>query len=349
MSDKTVYVLGAGFTRAFVASAPLMIDDWGAEELQEKFANFPSATTALENAKSKSEPGKIDLEKLMTRLTGMPYDTSENRHEFALLDAHLIKMITERLKNFEPEAESQDILKRFAKFVLDNGASLVTFNYDDLVDKALWQQNDLRYRPYRWHPDGGYGFYCRRSDATITDISTYMDDSQTLILKLHGSVNWRTRLGEGVARNPAEILHHEPWLTERASPGITIDDPRIEMHLNKTSFIVPPVLAKSALNDQSILKVVWQQAHKKLCEAKKVVFIGYSLPKTDLAARILFEEALSRRPDGICPNIQVVTLLTEQAKRRELRETYRTLFQKISAKQFYFHGAAKWIEQTILK
>ena len=39
----TVFVLGAGFTRAFLPNAPLLVDDYGGDALKEQFSHFPMA------------------------------------------------------------------------------------------------------------------------------------------------------------------------------------------------------------------------------------------------------------------------------------------------------------------
>src|SRR5712692_9146095 len=76
----TVFVLGAGFTKAFLREAPLLIDDYGAEALKAKFGAFRDAVALLElelelTLKEKYPAGWINLERLMTRLAGgMPYD-----------------------------------------------------------------------------------------------------------------------------------------------------------------------------------------------------------------------------------------------------------------------------------
>ena len=51
--DKTVYVLGAGFTKAFLPDAPLHVDEFDGNDLEQMFAEFRDAldlimsTTAL--------------------------------------------------------------------------------------------------------------------------------------------------------------------------------------------------------------------------------------------------------------------------------------------------------------
>jgi hypothetical protein len=204
------------------------------------------------------------------------------RRELALLESELRRSLINRIERAKAAGVDRDTLASFARFVVTSGASIVTFNYDDILDEALWKFNpvtsgwspDSRY----WHPDGGYGFFCRPSSVCVADSSIFMDRPRSVLLKLHGSVNWRTRLGEGAPRGPAALLHHEVWMP-RHTPhfGDPFEDHEIESHLEPEPFIVPPVLLKTGLTLHPVLRVVWAAAREKLSEATRVVFMGYSL------------------------------------------------------------------------
>jgi hypothetical protein len=191
--------------------------------------------------------------------------------------------------------------------------------------------------PGVWHPDGGYGFFCRPSCECVGDSYSTMDRPTTLLLKLHGSINWRYRLGESLPLSPAGILHHEAWLPPSMHSAEVAD--RIEAHLEPDPLIVPPVLIKSALTEHPVLRVVWEHAYQRLREATRVVFMGYSLPKTDLASRVLFRETLLRRSSPP-PEIQVVSRPGDEAEQEEITTRYRSMFP---AAQFEFSGAKAWV------
>ena len=73
--SKTVYVLGAGFTRAFLPDAPLLKDYYDMEQIAEKFKGFDDASRLLELARNWLGDGRIDIERLLSRLDSkMPYD-----------------------------------------------------------------------------------------------------------------------------------------------------------------------------------------------------------------------------------------------------------------------------------
>src|SRR5882724_1158992 len=137
MSEKTVYVLGAGFTRAFVPQSPLLVGDYGIPQLQKNFASFKHAAAILDDALAQGTNGHINLERLMTRLSGMPYDSTDNRLELALLETALRKSLVQRIEGAKASGVDWQTMKEFANCVLAEKASIVTFNYDDALDKAL--------------------------------------------------------------------------------------------------------------------------------------------------------------------------------------------------------------------
>src|SRR5437016_9103985 len=130
-----------------------------------------------------------------------------------------------------------------------------------------------------------------------------MDRPRSLLLKLHGSINWRSRLGEVTPHGPAALLHHENWIPQAGL--VQYESQQIESHLEPAPFIVPPVLVKSELSAHPVLRVVWELAHDTLAHATIVVFIGYSFPATDLASRILFRETLANRANL---NVRIVNI-----------------------------------------
>lgn len=117
----------------------------------------------------------------------------------------------------------------------------------------------------------------------------------------------------------------------------------IELHIEETPFIVPPVLAKTDLATEPVLQAFWSRAREELAEAEDVTFVGYSFPPTDLAARFLFGEAIRPERRG---SIRVVNKLPARKERATLRASYESVFGPMAAHQFSWGGAARWIQQT---
>lgn len=304
-SSKTVFVLGAGFTRAFFPKAPLQVDHYAIEPLLDKYKDFDLALRVLEWETERADEGKINIERLLTRLEGMPFDREDARLQFNLLKSDVHRVFQKRLKDATANGKDfPEALKSFARHCINNRITCITFNYDDALDKALAlvAMEDASTPIYgsNWNPDGGYGFFCEPSPSILGERPwAYNRLTAMYLLKLHGSMNWRIKLGFTKPYPVEAVVHHERWRTPQSDDDPT--DQAIESHLTDESFFVPPVLGKSAL-EEPLLQLIWDKARTALRDADDgVVFVGYSCPVTDLAASFLFSGAVL----GFCQGIIV--------------------------------------------
>jgi len=341
LEKNTVFVLGAGFTKAVMPLAPLLVDDYGATTLLSEFEAFPTARAILDNEIDVKNPHKFDLEIAMTRASaGMPYDSATGAAEqLSLLFAKLKQVFESRLQAARKGEVHTEELAAFARFCLDKSITCITFNYDDLLDEFLWRIEEIpEHVPSikYWYPDSGYGFFCRPAwsmSGSVPAVRT--DNSAMLLLKLHGSVNWRIRLGYSSHLSPDALVHSESWF-----PRLGVDNPdaeELERHMEPSPFLIPPVLTKDVLVAEPILRLVWARAFQALRTADLVVFIGYSLPVTDIAARFLFTEAIRSEA-----RLRIVNYARNKTQQEELRATYRTAFPDLRYDQFSFDGALEW-------
>jgi hypothetical protein len=357
LTPRTVLVLGAGFTRAFLPEAPLLTDDYDGNRLADRFASMATASRVLELERTRNPDRMINLERLMTRLDGgMPYDAGFGvREELGLLLAELKQGFIRQIQEAKAEVAHADLLKTLASIVVENTVNSITFNYDDVFDKALWEVRavlgDEEESGGYWHPDRGYGFFCKPAVSTIQETGVFMDMTPFHLLKLHGSMNWRPKRGSLRPYAIDAVVHHEDWLP--LAPSLSqfglapelmdagtreIFQKRIELHLEADPFIVPPVLAKSALVEQPILRLIWALAHEAMRQAEQVVFVGYSLPRTDLAASFLFREAMSSDAR--------VTVVNVPETMREVESTSRDLFGTSREIEFDNGGALGWARRV---
>jgi hypothetical protein len=341
-TGKVVFVLGAGFTRAFLPRAPLATDDYGAAELARRLPGYPHARRILLQEMERNGDGTINIERLLTRLAGgMPYDQDRGTTaEMELLAAELMRAFVRRIEGALTGTRYRDDVLAFARHCIRVGITCLTFNCDDLVDRALYDasQDPSGALGSGWHPDMGYGFVCPSSATCVHADELRITSSPMLLLKLHGSLNWRFKLGAKPPYTIDSLVHHEDWCdVPRTTTGVNQD--WMERHLAPDPFIAPPVLAQATFTEQPIFGRLWSLAYQALEQAERVVFLGYSLPSADVAATFLFREACGHlRP----AQVHVVNLASSEDARRDLHAAYRQAFPGITLAQFAFQDAREW-------
>ena len=316
-----------------------MVDDFGAERLVSKVNGLPHASRLLDWERSQNVQGFINIERLMTRLDSMmPYDEDQGTtEEYRFLLAELLASFLDRLRYAREESDPCDELSTVARYCAENKIDCITFNYDDVLDQALAEVTRKVEIP--WHANGGYGFYCQDSTGTtgIHFDANIGEKTPMLVLKLHGSINWRPRRGSSEPHMLDAITHHEEW--SKAEPLEPHLWSLMERHLEPRPLIAPPVLSKSSLVSQPVLRLVWSLAYEKLLKAQSVTFVGYSFPTTDMAAQTLFSEALR---DIQPSSIRVVNFASNDGEKNRTVERYREVLGRIPDAQFDFSGALEW-------
>jgi hypothetical protein len=338
-AGRTVFVLGAGFTRAFLPEAPLLTDDYGGAELARRFHGFPHARRLLLQEMERDGSGRLDIERLLARLAaGMPYDADRGAAaELSLLAADLRRALVGRIQGALRGALARNDLLAFARRCLRDGVACLTFNYDDVLDRALFEASADSDPERRWHPDVGYGFVCASSAAVAHAAAVRTRPCRVLLLKLHGSLNWRFRLGAQPPYTIDALVHHEDW-SATATPK-NEDRAHIEGHLAPDPFLVPPVVTPRDLTAQPVLGRLWSLACRELEGTERVVFLGCSLRPAGLAASFLFRDACAHlRP----AQLQAVNLAASDEDRRDVRTAYRQVFPGIPDDRFDFRGAREW-------
>jgi hypothetical protein len=139
--------------------------------------------------------------------------------------------------------------------------SILTFNYDLLVDEALCR---LR-TPF----DYGFEQNSFLTDSSATDLG-HTKGADVALLKLHGSVNWA--LADGHAGPLTVYKSYENVRRARAIPEL-----------------VPPTWRKSFTGP---LSGVWSHALKRISQATRVIVIGFSMPPTDVHFKYLLAAGL---------------------------------------------------------
>ena len=355
---KTLFVLGAGFTKAFINEAFLSVDEGHVTE--DLIQKYPKTTHPYAYAILKDEIArKVNIERLMTRLHNfMPHDFERKcTQELEHLSHDIKNLFTARLQKLKDDrTELPDNLMHFAKWCINNKADCISFNYDDFLDHALWTPQQLRnYDPWcfnpLWHPNNGYGFFCRPANSCIRDRSPFMAPSSMLLIKLHGSINWRIKLGASTPYQLDSIVHFEKWIPPLATKDdapTEYDDPaQIEKHLNPERLLVLPVLQKTDIVQQPIFRRIWSEAFDRLSKADRVIFIGYSMPLTDIATGFLLREALNSNQTITVVDLVDPSLTESERLRHSLVSAYQAVIPTLTEDNFYFGGAIKWIAANL--
>jgi len=150
------------------------------------------------------------------------------------------------------------------------GDTILNFNYDSLADDAL-----LHFCPH-WHPVTGHGFEFDYVFGGALPNKAKVFQSQVMLLKPHGSVTFRYKLGDS-----NETLIRLVGLIKGIQPL------HMPMADGWEPFIVAPSTSKSG--HDRYMENILSLAKRKIQRAKKVIVIGYSFPRNDLHIRKIFK------------------------------------------------------------
>jgi hypothetical protein len=190
---------------------------------------------------------------------------------------------------------------------------IITFNYDTLIERPLLERGVSRKK-----------IYFDRLAANKEDKRDRNKDEMfphPLVLKLHGSANWRCARSDFatmIAGNANPETRVKIWSEDRACP-----DPEDSV----SPLIIPPIPNKP-ITAASIFRHLWTRAYEYLHESKELVIVGYSCPATDVLARTMFSHFDADR-------LKKVTIVDPDAK---MLASYRDLMvQKNAASAEWSH------------
>ena len=175
-----------------------------------------------------------------------------------------LRLLTDCLAEKSQKAENSQLLSNFVSNLRD-GDIIITFNWDNLIERALLSIS-------------------REVNFVSRDINA------VTVLKLHGSLNWVEIPGGTSLKHPETVK----FLTERVvhTPDFSYYD--VWDALDMPPLIVPPISSKRVpIGD--FFQDIWHEAHNSMIDADRVSLIGYSIPNDDLQARSLLRIAWAGR------------------------------------------------------
>lgn len=296
--NDTLYIIGAGASVA--TGVPAMDNFVGtmyelfAENERKEFKNVFSALSDLRKVYSNSHLDLGNIESVLAAFDMGRLVRSLGRfsnQQTAVVYHSLVEMIVKTVEEttlFDGEVPDVVVEGQYPNFLsraiergkrMESRCDFISLNYDIALDHSLAK-----------HGNYSYGF------GELTD--------EINLLKLHGSVNWYTG-GSGRLQSKSVLVddilrdqqkHIIEFLSENG-PRRRVRKLRFSERTDyKEAFIVPPSYSKYFRNKQ--MKAVWKNAAALLANADTIVFIGYSVPQSDLMVRFLFSV-------GTLPNDQI--------------------------------------------
>ncbi len=363
---KTVYILGAGFSiEANAPSQERLVSEifkiqksnpgvFKANKFKE-FKDFLSSTMSIPADLQETIPLEDIFTPLDSCIAGNISYKNLSGSELKQKRQLIFELIGLTLQYLLKDSDKYYI-DTFARYLvkksikrIDNNykkvdpVSVISANWDILLDNSI-------YNKIRQCGELGVVDYC-------CYVSSYDEKDKTVkpgleilgkggfnvkLLKLHGSLNWLqcpkchriyVKFNEKIAMNPFANINKPSCRHCNNNFG------KFKSHHLNSNLIMPTFL-KDLSNPQ--YKIIWQNAGIELSEAKKIVFIGYSLPQADFEMRQLLSRMVDKNTE-----IEVVDY-----KNEDYPKTYETLlknFRQFFGREVKGHekGASTYINEYI--
>ena len=315
--NKTVYVLGAGFSLG-------VTDDLGKRimptqenlikyivhnqtNFQNEFDHFKDFMINTMNI-PESKIGNVPLEDIFTPLDKCINDGASFRDR-NVDDARNIRekinyLIGATLDVILRGDVKKDYINKFAKHITDlsfqradnqysrfDPVSVISTNWDILLDNAIKEYIDTNYKST--FPRKGVVDYCCHLSSHSEHNHSIKPGLEMLgkggfnvkLLKLHGSLNWLQcpRCNRLYVEFNTKIAINQ-YRDKDTCRHCDINFGKNDSH-TLTSNLIMPTYVKNLSNAQ--YKLIWQNAAIEISEASKLVFIGYSLPQADFEMKQL--------------------------------------------------------------
>jgi hypothetical protein len=350
-SEKTVYFLGAGATRADFPQVPLMGDllheiirtGSGHELLLAFLAEVFGSQARHRDADITLRPRIDDVFTLIdVSLSGRASPPARRSfEELAEIRRHLIAAIGRVVALTVGSGEGRTAI-RLARALPEYTSTIISTNYDLVMDGALLERRPIgnvnygvSVREAVYRQDG-------RFPGRFDEMHHYrpIPASQEIIrlggiplLKLNGSLNW---------------LYcprcDELDVTLRQSTGALplLDEPELGRCIQERctspyeAVLVGPSVEQRY--EHRVLRDTWSRAERALTQADSLVIVGYSMPDADFLIRALIARTFGYRSHAVT----VVTAAPQTPDGHQLVQRYRRL---LAACRIEEKGFAHYVDE----
>lgn len=280
MEDK-VFILGSGFSKAICNEYPTL------KELTKNIEKMFNADETFSDDFFKI-PSNIrsNIEDVLTYLSAdLPWKSIEQKLRDKALYFNITNKISAIFYNLDCKLDESKY-GIIGEFISKYKINTITFNYDLLLEELLFKhlkvtdidldENISKKMDYQGEilmkMKCLYKLPMKRTgNINKMWLSAVVNFD---ILKLHGSMNWMY--------NPND-----------KNEDLFLNDVNDFIYNQKEylPYIIPPVLDKNGFYTNKIIRLIWDNAYQAVKNAKEIYVIGYSFPKTDVAAQYLLEAA----------------------------------------------------------
>lgn len=326
-SAATVYLLGAGFSRAISQHMPLL-EDLG-RSIAEAFCDDQLLRGLLDRSETEAiDEGKVPLGDVETWLTSLaaaqPFLSASRNLQRQALFVELTALIAAQISGRQHHGSQKPWPEWFEGLLRhwqERKSDVITLNYDTLIESASMtmhlREQDGELRKELPLPNDLVGSFPPEPPQRGLFGEEVM--SSFLLHKLHGSTNWYGRLDSA---DLLSIVRFDRMTPEWGGEDRQLNRAMTALRDSLQVLIFPPVADKSALYGNATMSAIWRRALAALKRAERLVVFGYSVPQTDTSILALLATGTSPEaritivdphPDSITSRLKELRLLDTQA------------------------------------
>lgn len=303
MKNKTIFVLGAGFSKE--AGFPLTNEFTDKKRISKFRKNLNKTEQKRLDNVTEYFLDRIDnkycedsIESVLNHISVADYldmeatRDGEESYPSSEIFRDVLWYLVKLLEN-DSKCKIPKEYEKFVKHVYSNQFSIISFNYDLIIETILHKLN----------ANCDYG------------IDTAPIENSTLLMKMHGSVNWT------YCTKCKQFVFYPDYQTSKVLANKS-KCPTCKT-VNLEPIIIPPILYKDNFYKhplyEDLIRQLWGFANDELVSANKVIFIGFSMSETDAYARELFKFSSNMNDSA---KYEIVTRPKSKKEIKELKKKY---------------------------